>query len=607
MTSKRRRTQAEMYAQIHPTIVEYANVYYGDVVENGFRHFAFETVLGFGRDIQGNDIVSCTAIDGSDDFEIDGFYLPDSVDESAVHLFQSKHRKPGTRMGVEQLAKFLEAPHRILSKSQAALSHNEEVKSLHDSLLQRLKGEPSGFGINLVWVTSGRLTAKARKHAEERRSSAISVEVDGETVSVPITFEVWDLPDLHHQFEVQSSSESAPDCDHIFNIEEGSYHEAIGGAGFRTLFATMPVGEIVEVYQKYNFDIFRENPRGPLGNKINREMKLTLLNKNDRHYFHLLNNGITAICRKWRIANGQLTVENFQIINGCQTAVTIGDVRAEIRDDPDVRVTIKLTECEPDFGRRIAYTTNRQATLRAEDFISNESVQIRLKEEFGRIPPSWFYEIKRGEWQKMTDQKQKENFRDQSGGFRRLNSKEVAQAVLAYSGFPGEAKDKIRNFLNKESVSSIAKESEFSYDGIYNGGVSAMQLMLPVLIQRRVWRQVVQDKSTADWLDYARFHVVWLVGEILRDHYGQTDRLFPPSKAFAVASEIENWFAPIYRVAVAAIRSSIEPIRNSDQYPGHREFFRTAANYRTMESNLRNAIELASDVTGSHPTANLPA
>ena len=31
---------------------------------------------------------------------------------------------------------------------------------------------------------------------------------------------------------------------------------------------------------------------------------------------------------------------------------------------------------------------------------------------------------------------------------------------VAFAGFPGEAKDKIRNFLNKESVSSIARESD---------------------------------------------------------------------------------------------------------------------------------------------------
>ena len=51
---------------------------------------------------------------------------------------------------------------------------------------------------------------------------------------------------------------------------------------------------------------------------------------------------------------------------------------------------------------------------------------------------------------------EKGKFRDSAGGYRKLNSKEVAQAVVAFAGYPAEAKDKIRNFLNKESVSSIA-------------------------------------------------------------------------------------------------------------------------------------------------------
>ena len=220
--------------------------------------------------------------------------------------------------------------------------------------------------------------------------------------------------------------------------------------------------------------------------------------------------------------------------------------------------------------------------------------------------PTWFYQVKRGEWQKMLGgQKEKDVFRNLDGSYRQLNSKEVAQAVVSFAGFPGEAKDKIRNFLNKENVSSIARESEFSYDGIYNENVTAAQLMLPALIQRRVWKRVVMDKATTDWVDYARFHIVWLIGEILRDHYNQKDHLFPSSRASIVATQIDEWFQPIYQVAVAAIRSSIDPIRNSEQYSGHREFFRSASNYRTMESNLRNAVLLASNF--GNPTEGPPS
>ena len=106
-------------------------------------------------------------------------------------------------------------------------------------------------------------------------------------------------------------------------------------------------------------------------------------------------------------------MQDFQIINGCQTTVTLWNVRAAVQDDPSVLVTVKLTECPEHFAERIASTTNTQAALRAEDFTSNEPVQIGIQREFSRMNPPWFYQVKRGEWQKcwvvLTE---KERYRD---------------------------------------------------------------------------------------------------------------------------------------------------------------------------------------------------
>ena len=160
-----------------------------------------------------------------------------------------------------------------------------------------------------------------------------------------------------------------------------------------------------------------------------------------------------------------------------------------MQDDANVLVTVKLTECPEHFANAIASATNTQASLKAEDFTSNEPIQIRIQTEFAAMSPPWFYQIKRGEWSKMLGgQYEKEKYRDPEGGYRKLSSKEVAQAVVAFAGFPGEAKDKIRNFLNKETVSTIAREGSFSYDRIYTDSLSAKQLLLPAVIQRKVWK-----------------------------------------------------------------------------------------------------------------------
>lgn len=605
MTSRQR--SRDRYDHVLPFIQEAADGYYGGNLDRGFRHWAFATYFGVGYDIEGNDIVEHTAIDGADDFEIDGYYIPESDDELVVHLFQSKHRQPGTSMGPREIAAFLNSPNRILNANEVAASRNEETKNLHDRLMGLLKSGNAGCSINLVWATSGTLTPTSRKHAEGRRSWTVSTVVEGNPIEVMVTLECMDLADLCRQHDTQQESDDLlAKCDYTFALEDGSYHQTGTDADYPTLSMTVPVKQIIDVFARHSYKIFRLNPRGPLGNKVNAGIKETLLDPTERKRFHLLNNGITAICDSWKIEGSELHVQDFQIINGCQTTVTLWSVRAAVQDDLAVMVTVKLTECPSHFAERIARTTNTQATLRAEDFTSNESVQIRLQREFSGMNPPWFYQIKRGEWQKMLGGPQeKEIYRDPAGGYRQLNIKEVAQAVVAFAGFPGEAKDKIRNFLNKEGVSSISRESEFSYGGIYTENVSAVQLLLPAVVQRKVWKQVVADKANDDWLDYARFHIVWLIGDTLREHYGQRGFLFPATRASVVTSHIEEWFRPVYDVAVSAIRASIEPIRSSEQYPGHREFFRTAANYRTIEANRRNFMQYARNV--ADPTANLPA
>ena len=603
MTSRRQAAQ-DRYDHILPFITEAADEYYGGNLDRGFRHWAFATVFGVGHDVQGNDIVEYTAIDGSDDFEVDGYFIPESDDDSVVHLFQSKRREPGTTMGPREMAAFLNAPNRLLNPNEVAASRNEETKALHDELVNRLTLVDRPCSINMIWATSGTLSPAARRHAEENRSQHLIVEIKGNPTQVTVTLECLDLADLYKQHnDQQDSDDSLARCDFTFQLAQGEYHET--NAEYHTLYMTVPVKQVIEVFARHSYKIFQRNPRGPLGNKVNASIKRTLLSEIDRRRFHLLNNGITAICDSYRLSDDKLFVQNFQIINGCQTTVTLWDARAVVQDDANVLVTIKLTECPLHFSETIAKTTNSQTALRAEDFISNDDVQSRLQREFGAMTPPWFYEIKRGEWNKMLGGgSAREPYRDSQSGYRKLTSKEVAQAVVSFAGFPGEAKDNIRSFLNKVRIAVIAREADFSYETIYTNNVDAVQLLLPAVIQRMVWKQVNADKGSEPWLEYARFHIVWLVADILREHYSIESRLFPAHRAASVSDRINDWFAPVYGVALAAIRNALEESERREEFTGYREFFRTPNNYRMIESNLHGALQLARNF--GNPLANLP-
>lgn len=602
----RRQAAQDNYDHILPYIEEVANEYYGGNLDEGFRHWAFATVFTVGHDVQGNDVIEATAIDGPDDFEVDGYFIPESDDDSVVHLFQSKHRQPGTTMGPREFAAFLNAPTRLLSLNEVAACNNLETKALHDEIVTRIGSNERTCSINMIWVTSGTLSRTARRNVEANRSRKVPFNIKGNTTEVTVTLECLDLADLYEQHKNQQDSDVPASCDFTFQLEPNSYHQTDSDADYRTLSMTVPVKQVIDVFSKHSYKIFRLNPRGPLGNKVNASIKRTLLDETERRRFHLLNNGITAFCDSYRLEGDKLIVDDFQIINGCQTTVTLWNARAAIQDDPSVQVTVKLTQCPTDFADTIAKTTNSQTALRAEDFTSNEPVQIRLQREFSQMTPPWFYQIKRGEWNKMLGgSTARERYRGSESGYRKLTSKEVAQAVVSFSGFPGEAKDKIRALFNREPVSSIARESEFSYDAIYTENVAATQLLLPAVVQGKVWKQVEADKSEEGWLVYARFHIVWLIGNLLREYYQIQSDLFPADRAGTVAEQIDNWFVPMYTVAVAAIRNTLQDARSRGIFTGNnREFFRTAASYRLMESNLQGASRLAQAF--GNPFANLP-
>ena len=378
MVTRRQRTQ-DRYDHIAPLIQEAANQYYGGDVAKGFRHWAFSLIFGEGHDITDNDVIEYTAIDGADDFEIDGWFIPDAEDDSVVNLFQSKHRDPGTTMGASDLAAFLNAPNRITNATEVTASRNEDTKELHDQLMTVLREitDTLGSTIHLTWVTSGTLSERAREHARQQASRTMSVHVNGTPVEVNVTLRCLDLQELCDLFDAhQQSDDSTLQCDVEFQLDPGTYHQTTPAATWRTLSMTVPVKHIIDAFGRHRYRIFQRNPRGPLGNKVNQQIKRTLEDATERQRFHLVNNGLTAICQSWRLdENHRLFVQNLQVVNGCQTTVTLWDARASIQDDPTVMVSVKLVECPDHFGETIAARTNRQATLKAEDFISNEPVQ----------------------------------------------------------------------------------------------------------------------------------------------------------------------------------------------------------------------------------------
>ena len=67
-------------------------------------------------------------------------------------------------------------------------------------------------------------------------------------------------------------------------------------------------------------------------NQVNSEMKQSLASSDRRGRFALMNNGVTVIAKTLRSTGNKIYVEDFQIVNGCQTSHVLYD-NWELLDD----------------------------------------------------------------------------------------------------------------------------------------------------------------------------------------------------------------------------------------------------------------------------------
>ena len=114
--------------------------------------------------------------------------------------------------------------------------------------------------------------------------------------------------------------------------------------------------------------LFKDNVRDYQGStEINEDIFDTL--KTDPYNFCLLNNGITIVCHSMQLSNRKISIENPQIVNGCQTCNTL--YRAYEQKIPlnNVALIIKLIATDDaNVTNAIVKGTNRQNVVYDEAF-----------------------------------------------------------------------------------------------------------------------------------------------------------------------------------------------------------------------------------------------
>jgi hypothetical protein len=93
------------------------------------------------------------------------------------------------------------------------------------------------------------------------------------------------------------------------------------------------------------------------------------LTSGDSDRFALMNNGVTIIAKSLLTTGDKFTMNDFQIVNGCQTSNILYDNRSVINDS--VRIPVRIISTTDDAVTESVITaTNRQTEVKQEQFFA---------------------------------------------------------------------------------------------------------------------------------------------------------------------------------------------------------------------------------------------
>lgn len=118
----------------------------------------------------------------------------------------------------------------------------------------------------------------------------------------------------------------------------------------------------------------------------------------------ILNNGVTIIADNARVARDNLILENYQIVNGCQTSYVLYNCRNNINDNVFLPVKIIVTT-NSEVSTKITISNNRQTAVKEEELLALTEVQKELEAYFNSFEgkKKLFYERRSNQYNSRTD------------------------------------------------------------------------------------------------------------------------------------------------------------------------------------------------------------
>lgn len=227
----------------------------------------------------------------------------------------------------------------------------------------------------LYYVTTGKWTGDAT--LEARRKTVVS-DLVGTNLFREVEFIPVDAEGLQKLYRQTKNALSTK-----FKFEKRTVIPSAPGVT-QAYLGFLPAPEFLRILVDEDDEIigglFYDNVRDWQGdNEVNSEIRATL-ESNAKGRFVLMNNGITIIARSVQPTGDDFYIEDYQIVNGCQTSHVLFNQNQRDKLDSSVMVPVRLIGTQDeDVIRAIIRATNRQTEVKDDQFFAVQDFPKELE------------------------------------------------------------------------------------------------------------------------------------------------------------------------------------------------------------------------------------
>jgi hypothetical protein len=292
----------------------------------------------------------------------------------------------------------------FFKQSDHSLIRNERISAAAD-IMAAIYRRSSKFRSNpacwVYYVTTGKWV---NDHDLEGRKAAVVSDLKGTGLFSRVEFQPVDAAELQKLYRQTKNAVSKE-----FLFANRTVVPEVPGVSEAYL-GFLPAAEFLKLLQDDNEELigglFYDNVRDWQNyNDVNSEIQTTL-DSDARDRFVLMNNGVTIIANKIQTTGNKFYIEDYQIVNGCQTSHVLFNNRDKLNER--VMVPVRLIGSKDEgVTNAIIRATNRQTEVKEEQFFALQEFPKALEIFFQSFPDphKLFYERRSRQYDRLSIEK----------------------------------------------------------------------------------------------------------------------------------------------------------------------------------------------------------